>query len=249
MTREQARQVLLAYRPGAADAADPEVTAALDLAKRDSELDSWLQQQLDFHNTVSAELRQIPVPRGLKEKILADKPRVIVPLWRRPEFLLAAACLVLGLVLSGLWFKRPSAELSYAGFRARMITAALRVYRMDIVTNNPAAVREFLASHGAPADYSLTAGLAATPVIGGAKLTWQGNPVSMVCFQLPRRQTLFMFVLDESALKEGTRPGALPKIAPSNGVSTASWSRDGKVYFIAAPTDPSELKKYLENSI
>jgi hypothetical protein len=249
MNREQARRVLSAYRPDSPNAEDPDITAALELAGNDQELGAWLEDQLRFHRTISAELRQIPVPRGLKERILAERPRVIVPLWRRPEFLLAAACLAVGLVLTTLWFRPSRSEETFAGFRSRMITAAFRVYKMDIVTNNPVAVREFLTSRGAPSDYSLTPRLEATPVLGGAKLSWQGHPVSMVCFKLSQKQTLFMFVLNEADLRDRRRPGRVPEVTPVSGVATASWSRDGKVYFIAAPTDLSDLTRYADHSI
>jgi hypothetical protein len=41
VTREQAKHILLLYRPGTADWQDPDVAAAIDLARRDLDLAAW----------------------------------------------------------------------------------------------------------------------------------------------------------------------------------------------------------------
>ena len=82
-----------------------------------------------------------------------------------------------------------------------MVGFALRHYRMDIVTNDAQQVRQFLKSRGAPADYALPAGLQATPVMGGASLSWQDAPVAMVCFDLTTNKILYMFVIDAAAIR------------------------------------------------
>jgi hypothetical protein len=125
-----------------------------------------------------------------------------------------------------------------------MVGFALRVYRMDITTNDLVQVREFLRKTGAPSDIKLTAGLQAVPVKGGARLSWQGHPVSMVCFQLPREDILYMFIMDEKAIRRGDVPGEAPVLREVGGILTASWRRDGKVYLVAA-ADQEAVKKVL----
>ena len=107
MNNEEAKRVLLAYRPGLAVQDDPEVAEALALAQEDETLQGWLEQHEAFQEAVRSELRAMPVPRDLKARILTRQSRrkkIITPIWR-PEFLLAAACLALGLILSALWMR------------------------------------------------------------------------------------------------------------------------------------------------
>jgi hypothetical protein len=234
VNREEAQRILLAYRPNLPTGRDPEMDDALALAQSDPDLRSWLARQQASHQAIRREMRSIPVPSGLKARILVQD-RVVVRLWRRPEFLLAAACFALTLVLAGLWqVKSPKEDLSFAGFRSRMVSFALREYSMDILTPDSVQLREYLRSHGAPGDYRLTQGLSATPLKGGKRLSWQAQPVSMVCFSLPKNGTLYLFVMEESGLHGGNRPGNRPMIEPVKGILTASWAQAGKVYLLAA---------------
>src|SRR5689334_17314908 len=126
--------------------------------------------------------RQIPTPEDLRERILSGRRAVNVGsrIWRR-EWLAAAAAMVLLLGLATTWFKRPAAD-SFATFRERTVLGVQRVYpAMDIITNDMAQVRKFLAGKSAPADYSLPPGLSRLPVLGAGVLSWKGRGVSMVC--------------------------------------------------------------------
>ena len=242
MNSEEARQVLVRYRPGIDDGSDPELAEALRLVESDPELKQWLERQSALHQTVRSQLRTIPVPGNLGSRIIAGRPKII-PLWRRREFLAAAAAVTGLLVLSAIWFWRPVEEHTFAAFRSRMVRFALREYRMDLLTNDPGAVRQHMARNGAPADYTLTPGLEARPVIGGAKLSWQNHPVAMVCFSAPTNQTMYLFVLDRTALRYGNVPGNTPVFVSINGLSTASWTAGNKTYLLAAPTSEEELRK------
>ena len=73
MTPSQAKEILLLYRPGTADAEDPQVVAAVGLARRDPELARWFERHCGFQNAMSAKLRQIEVPLHLKAALLAQQ--------------------------------------------------------------------------------------------------------------------------------------------------------------------------------
>lgn len=70
MTAAEARQILL-LRRGPADDADPQIAAALEVARHNPELAAWLREQEAFHATARATLRQLPVPARLAERIHA----------------------------------------------------------------------------------------------------------------------------------------------------------------------------------
>lgn len=240
MNSEEAKRILLAYRPGSKDAQDPEVAEALKFARDDAHLQHWLEEQAAFHRITRLEFHSIPVPSGLKARILTQE-RKIVPFWSRSEVWLAAASIVLTMTLTALWFGRSIEDQTFEGFRSRMVGFALRVYGMDIVTSNLGQIRNFLAQKGAPADYTLTAGLRTVPAKGGAALSWQAKPVAMVCFSLPQNQTLYMFVVNEGDIPRGKPPADGPVWADIGGITTTSWRHQGKVYLLIAK-DPAVLK-------
>src|SRR5436189_6217115 len=106
MTREEAKQILLCFRPGVVDEADAETVQALKLAEKDSELQQWLEKHRAFQCSVREQLRQTPVPKGLKARILAERPRS-KSIWQKQEFLALAASIALLLSLAGYCLARP----------------------------------------------------------------------------------------------------------------------------------------------
>ena len=186
MSPAEAKDVLLLYRPGTADAADPQMAEALDLARHDPELGRWLDQHRAFQKAMRTTFRQIEVPAHLKTSLLirSQVPEPIVtsqPWWRSPVWLTAGVAVLLLLGLAVLQFRSPSPK-RFANYEARVVSAALREYRMDLVTNDMNQVRQFMAQRGAPADYHLPPGLQRLQLTGGGLLTWRSQPVAMVCF-------------------------------------------------------------------
>jgi hypothetical protein len=241
MTVEEAKQILLRYREGTLDANDPDIVQALELAARDRELNTWFADHRSFQNTVSDSLRTIPVPADLKSRILNGRP-VSHRFSRGPLLALAAAFAILAVAVS-VWFSKPLDNKTFANFQARMINFALRTYAMDILSADPAQVRDYLAAHGAPADYSLTPALSRLPVKGGGRLSWQNHPVAMICFSLPQNETLYLFVIDRTSVPDRNAADNVSTVSPGKHLSTATWSDGKRVYMLAAPLDAKSLEK------
>jgi hypothetical protein len=124
-----------------------------------------------------------------------------------------------------------------------MVRAALRQYRMDVVTNDMQQVRQFMAAHGAPSDYVLTKGLARLELAGGGFLRWRNQPVAMVCFHGVTNQMLYLFVLEREAVKDP--PPAAPRLTKINKLLTATWTQGEKTCLLAGPEEPDFGRKYL----
>ena len=73
MNRNEAKTILLLYRPGTTDAGDPEIAGALALAKQDPELTRWLAEHCARQEAVRAGFRKITAPAGLKEQIISEQ--------------------------------------------------------------------------------------------------------------------------------------------------------------------------------
>ena len=243
MTPSQAQEILLLYRPGTADAEDPQVVAAVEVARRDPELARWFERHCAFQQAMRAKLRQIDVPAHLKTALLVQQNVIRPPIWwQRPVWLSAAAALLLLLGLTTLWL-RPANPDRFANFQARMVSTALREYRMDLVTNDMRQLRRFIAGKGAPAEYQLPKGLEKLQLTGGGCLQWRTHPVTMVCFNRGDNQMLFLFVMKRSALKDP--PAETPQVSKVTELQTVSWTQGEYTYVLAGPEEPQFLDKYL----
>lgn len=231
MTTHQAKRILLTWRPSHGDALDPLVAEALDLAHNDDLLREWLDGHIAFQTAVTKRFRAIQVPAHLRESILSGtKMTAARSWWQRPAFWSVAAAVVLLLAMSARWWQ-PAPEDALPTFRSRMVSAVLRQYTMDIVTNDMTQVRAHLAAKQAPADYELPPGLARLPVTGAGVLSWQAERVSMVCLEATDRSTLFLFVVNTSTLHHP--PTATREFAQVNKLTTVTWTAGGKTYVLA----------------
>jgi len=249
----EAKEILLLYRPGTAELADPQMTEALALARQDPELGRWFEQHRAFQKAMRAGFHQIEVPAHLRTSLLArmqTQPTVITPpalgrtppWWRNPVWLAAAAAVVLLLGLAGAW-RQPRPADRFANYRSRVLGEALRDYRMDVMTNDMRQVRQFMASRGAPADYGLTRGLEHLQLTGGGQLTWRSKPVTMVCFDRGDKKMLFLFVMNRSAIKDP--PPKTPQLAKVRQLLTASWTQGENTYVLAGSEEAGFPGKYL----
>lgn len=247
MTVEQAKETLLLHRPGAPPLPEQELAAALRLLETDPELAAWYDAHQQLHHKIRTDLRSIEPPPALRERILRQaapaRNVVSLPLWRRRSVVLALAAMLLLVGLIVVLWETPSDSESFGNFQARMISAALRQYGMDIETNDMAQVRQFMASRGAPADYELTPGLLKAELAGGAFLKWRSRPVSMVCFRQANGEMLWLLVMEAGGLHDA--PPAAPELSIVRDVSAASWSKNGKVYVLAGASDTQTLKRFL----
>ena len=243
------------YRPGTADADDPQIAGALALAKREPELARWLEEHSARQEALRCKFRQITVPAGLKGQIISEQAVFLERHARREKIVAGAAvaAIVVSLiVLAPFWLpRRATADNTLANYQNQMVRMALAgPYNMDLTTNDPTEVRNYLARKQAPADYVLPAGLQKAAVTGCAIEGWQNTKATMICFRtgkpLPpgEQGDLWLFVVDRASLKDAPPPGP-PKIAAVNRLITAVWTQGDKVYFLGTQGDGQAIRQYL----
>jgi hypothetical protein len=243
MNRDQAKEILLLYRPGSADAEDPEIQQAIKVAGQDPELRLWFENHCQFQQSIRSKLRAIEVPEHSKLALLAGRKIVsLQPWWQTPAWLAVAAGIILLLTLVPL-LPRPTVPDRFANYRDMMVSIALKNYRMDWETNNMAGLRQLIASKGAPADYELPNELEKLKLTGGAALSWRSNPVSMVCFDKGNQKMLFLFVMRTAGVKDAPLTPH-PELVKVSSYLTASWRNGDKTYVLVGP-DEEAFKKYL----
>ena len=121
---------------------------------------------------------------------------------------------------------------------------------MNLLANTPGEIQSFLAKHEAPANYVLPAGLQKTALVGCAIMDWKGSKISMICFHTGnpapdnKASDLWLFVVDSSAVKEDSTV-TTTQFAKVDGLITATWIQDGKLYMLGLQGDEQTIQKYL----
>jgi hypothetical protein len=252
VNKQEALQILALFRPSTADEKDPFFLEARQLAQTDPEMTRWFAQHCESYLVLRRKFLAIPIPPVLKEQIISERKiqRPFFQRYWRPLLAAAAAVALLASLISGFWPFQGRTD-HYAAYRKRMTESALRSYSMDLMATDPERIRSFLKAENAPADYSLPAGLKTADVVGCVVSSWQGSPVSMICFKsgrpLPQgdQSDLWLFVIDRKTLAQAP-PAGLPLFARVNKATTASWSDANKSYLLAVVGDRAFLQKYLQ---
>ena len=250
MNRQQAKEILILYRPRGGGLPDPEVGEALALAESDAELARWFEQHRAFQAALQDKFRQIPVPEGLEEQILSERKVQTATFLRRPavRLALAFALILLFAGLAVVWLQ-PHEDKTFSGFRQRIGQTVARQYpRMDLETNDLDQIHQFLAQRG-HGDYVLPKGLEKTASTGCALLTWQGRPVTMICFnsgKTPKAAApdLFLFVVARADVPKAPVAGA-PQFDQTGRLATASWTQGDRTYMLGTIGDAELLRPYL----
>jgi hypothetical protein len=253
MNRQQAKQIISFYRPGTADLHDPAFAEALPFCENDPELKVWFKAHCESYNALRARFKEIPVPEGFKEQIIAERKIRTTAFQSRWPVICAAvgavvAVAVLMFVIVSLW--QPDRDIGQPAFRDWTVSTALLNYRMDFETNDLSQIRGFLAQKQFDPDFVVPGQLQnhAQPT-GCAMLRWHGQRVSMICFRSGKplgpgeTSDLFLFVADSHDILE-TQTGT-PQLAKVSRATTASWSRDGKTYLLVAAGDEKFIREYL----
>jgi hypothetical protein len=249
--KKAAKEILNLYRPGSADEADVDFAEALEFAKNDPELLRWFQEHCAVHQAIRSRFEDIVVPAGLKEQILSERQaRTLMGFQRRPALLAICAATILLLIGLGVFYTRPHDDNSLAAFRARMAGTVLRGYpKMDLETNDLAAIQQCLAQNGGHGDYVLPEGLGATTATGCKTLPWHSKRVSMVCFNSGKNAVattpdLFLFIIDRSALSNPPATSSA-QFTSVSAMTTASWTSGNKTYVLGGLGDEKFLRKFL----
>ena len=250
MNREEAKTILLLYRPETADSGDPQIAEALALAKQDPELARWLDEHCARQNALRTKFRQIEIPAGLKEQIISERAaQEKIIFWQR-NFAPAAAvvmAIIIGLIIRAPFWFHSRADDTFAIYRSRMVSTALRGYAMDLAANNPAQLRTYLAQNRAPANFILPAALQQVAVTGCAIEHWQGAKVSMICFHDGKPNApgdLWLFVIDRASVKNAPA-NASPQLSKVSQLITATWTQDDKLYLLGTEGDAQTIRRFL----
>lgn len=249
MNEQEARLILQACRPGEEDRNDPQIAEALQQAERNPELAGWLAEEQAFDRAVAGHLDAVPVPFGLKTRILAQAAAPATSRSSRWLVGLAgvAALLFLFAQVVDHWRQPgPAASDLLPGYASEMVSFIKLDPPLEMESPDLSAIKVWLAQKEALRP-DVPPHLTALAPVGCRILSYRGHKVTLICFHREGGGLAHLFVVDRTALP-GLQPGDAPLLQREGDWTTASWAEKDRVYMLAVQGDPATVQRYLPNA-
>jgi len=248
MDNLEAKFVLNAYRPGGQDAKDPRFAEALEQVRRDPVLERWFVDSIAFDTAMTEKLRAIEVPPDLRESILAGV-KVSRPLrWSRPfiKWAIAAAVILTTVVGSVIWYSGRPVRL--AGWQSAALDVISSLVKnessFDAQSRNTADLLAWLRANHAPAAQKLPDNLGKLESVGCKTFSWNGIPVSVICFTRPDGGLVHL-VSANVPTSSARPPKTAPELVRQGEWATATWHEGDTTYMLALEGSRDQLRSYL----
>ena len=250
MNEREARLLLQACRPGEEDRSDPQIAEALLAAHRDPELACWLSEEQAFDRAVAAHLDALPVPFGLKTRILAQAAPPATTRASRWLVGLAGVAALLFLLSQVVDLGRNPARGGAAGplpgYASEMVSFIKLDPPLEMESPDLGAIAGWLGQREAPMP-EVPPHLAALQAVGCRVLSYRGHKVTLLCFHREGGRLAHLFVVERAALP-GLKTGAAPFFHRDGEWTTASWVEKDRAYMIAAQGDEATLRHFLPDA-
>ncbi len=245
MNNRQAQFILSAFRPGGQDATDPQFAEALEQARSDPTLTSWLSAQVAFDRNFADALQSVIPPHDLRPRILAggaaSQPR---PTFRRMPFLALAASIAVMALVAG-YVLRGKSEASLRPWQAAALAFVSTNHdapKLDHLVPGIAELHAWLQERNAPMASNLPAGLTQSELLGCKILKIQEQTVTIICFRQTDGRLVHLAVADRSALPGGA---ATPWFQQSGRWATVSWVEGSRSYMLATLGGEATVRQFL----
>jgi len=248
MTREEAMEILSASRPNGADDQDPLVAKALEFARADSALSTWLEAERETDLLFQKKLQSFPVPSELQGDILQSAKIRSIPFWKKPVYWTVAAAAAIALMAGLFWTngrEQTPSLVAFDQYRDQIAGIVSGFWMLKHHSSDMKDMQAWLADAKAPSQFSVPPKLDAMKPLGCRSFEVDGNKVSLLCYKLRDGKTeAHLFVVDRKMI-ENAPPENVPSFAQKSGWSMAFWSDATNVYILASKTDPDTLKELL----
>ncbi len=259
MEKNEARQILQAYRSDLSAIDDPNVREALRLAEDDPQLQALLKEEQAFDRAFAEKLQQIEPPASLMERILENAPLETNSMveqqkpakliwWKNPAVWSAAACLLALIALAAVFMpiRSPSANQADLVLMNNFARAAAlhspTIHQMDFQHNNISEIGAYLAKNNSPHPRDLPGNMDQLLGMGCVTYTWENNPVGVICLQGKKVYNLYVANQDGLAIE---RDQPSPSYKQFGNYSTALWTKGNLVYVLTVEGKQEDLSPLL----
>jgi hypothetical protein len=244
----EAKFILNAYRPGGQDASDPCFAEALEQAQRDPVLEHWFSESIAFDTAMAEKLRAIDVSHDLRESILAGE-KVSRPLrWSKPFIKWAIAAALVSMAIIASLIDEPRKLSGLASWQNEALDVVSSLVRnessFDAQSHNADELLAWLRAIHAPAAQTLPQNLDKLESLGCKTFSWNGTPVSVICFMRPDGGLIHLVAIKTSA-ESGRDVKRKPRVVQQDPWATATWREGEMTYMLALEGSPDQLQTYL----
>lgn len=249
MDKQEAKLILQSYRSNGRDANDPAFAEALAMAKIDPELRNWLEQEQAMDKAISARLHEAPVPADLRYAILSglrSETTIVRPppvWWKSPAVAWAAAIILIFGAALLIQDQRPNvSQLALLDYRTTMRKNLETLDRFDLAESRPTRIESWLNEQGVVGKVTLPGTLMNKKSMGCRLFPYKESQSALICFQLPNMETVHLFVIQKSAIRELTVDDS-GEFGRCGDWDTCSWEQDGTVYLLLGKVGNDALKQ------
>lgn len=249
MTREEAKRILAAYRPGDLDRLDSHFAEALRETEQDPELARWFAEEREFDRAVAGHVSAVPVPFGLKTRILANmSPRTRTKSRWVAAFATTAAVTATLFVLAHLinvWRASDQRAASLNDYEQEMMSFIKLPPPLEMESLQMGPIKQWILERKAPLA-EIPPGIAAVETMGCRILYFRGYPVTLICFC--HGQTVAHLLMVDRAAVRGVKPGKPPVVTSQGEWTTATWADQRYAYMMAVHDKPVAARQYLPHT-
>lgn len=248
MNEEKAKFILSSGIPRELDADQEGIQEALDTAASNPKIAEWMVKQQEATDAIHAKLNEVPVPPGLKDRILAGEAVSRSRRgWSRRSIPAMAAALAVLLGISVLQFLPRSAagERSFAGLRADMSEFLSGYFRLEMQSKHLERLQAHLADKHEFTNYTVPGALARNTSVGCRTIEWHDGEVALICFSV-EGELVHLMILPKEHLP--VPPTGLGPVQEGEWATT-SWQDDENVYLVATRGAPEFLQDVMGGQV
>ena len=243
MNTEDAKLILASTHEGAAPDSDAE--EAFALLDSDPSLREWFEQEQAFDHAISSKLSEIEPPADLKATLISLlNDNQIAPeslpaknvSWFRPQFLAAAAAVILVSWVAIQMLTGSAEAKSFDSFRHDMVDFAHGKFELDLKDRELPKLYKWLNAKNATCPTNIPACIGTKESIGCKIIDWNEESVTLICLLTATDEVVHCFVLPLNDFESLPDEKLIRSTLKLDDLETCGWTDQDNLYLLVGST-------------